>query len=124
MPPSRHLIFVYGTLKRGGTNHGYLAGQQFLAEARTAAGFVLYQLDGYPGLVPDPDAREGVTGELWAVDTACLRQLDALEGTDEGLYVRERITLTPPHDSQWVETYRFARSVVGRSRIGATWRGP
>ena len=29
-------LFVYGTLKRGGSNHAHLAGQKFLGPARTA----------------------------------------------------------------------------------------
>ena len=28
-------VFVYGTLKRGGSNHAFLQGQQFLGEGRT-----------------------------------------------------------------------------------------
>jgi len=34
-------IFVYGTLKRGGRNHHFMAGQQFVGEARTAPGYTL-----------------------------------------------------------------------------------
>ena len=36
------LVFVYGTLKRGGENHRWIAQQQFVAEASTAPLYRLY----------------------------------------------------------------------------------
>lgn len=114
-------VFVYGTLKRGQPNHGHLSRQRFLGEARTGPGVTLYSLGEYPGMVRDPEDREGVTGELWEVDAKCLARLDALEGIDEGLYERIRIGLRPPHEREEVETYLYARDVTGRKRIGAMW---
>ena len=78
-------VFVYGTLKRGGSNHHCLAGQQFLGAGRTPPGFTLYALADYPGMVREPKDDAGVTGEVWAVDPACLETLDRLEGV---MYVR------------------------------------
>ena len=115
-------VFVYGTLKRGGDNHHYIAYQQFLGEARTAAGFMLYSLGDYPGMVRAPDDTAGVTGELWAVDDTCLQQLDLLEGVNEGLCERVVITLAVPADDQPVETYLYLRSVTGRPALGSEFR--
>lgn len=115
------LVFVYGTLKRGGENHHFLAGQRFLGEAHTGAGYRLYHLSGYPGMVPLAEDREGVTGEVWSVDAACLAELDRLEGTAEGLYRRAAITLLPPFGDQPVQTYIYARSVAGKKDMGSTW---
>ncbi len=115
------LIFVYGTLKRGSSNHSFLAGQTFLGEAQSAPGFRLFELDGYPGLVPRPDDREGVSGEVWSVDPACLARLDILEGTAEGLYRREPLPLLPPYADQVVEAYVYSHGVEGRREIGTRW---
>jgi gamma-glutamylcyclotransferase (GGCT)/AIG2-like uncharacterized protein YtfP len=115
------LLFVYGTLKRGGENHGHLAGQRFVGETATGPGFVLYGLDGYPGLVRDPACTDGVTGELWDVDASCLRRLDAFEGTHVGLYVREPVPLQAPFDATPVDTYIYLRSIADRPRLGAHW---
>ncbi len=117
-------LFVYGTLKRGGSNHAHLAGQRFLGEARTAAGYTLVSLGGYPGLVPASGDHARVTGELWAVDDACLARLDELEGIAEGLYRRGPIALvesSPAHASAPVETYFYARPIAGRPHVGSTW---
>jgi gamma-glutamylaminecyclotransferase len=114
-------VFVYGTLKRGGDNHHYIAYQQFLGEARTPAGYTLYSLGDYPGMVRAPEDTAGVTGELWAVDEACLKQLDLLEGVNEGLYERAPIKLASPSDGLPTETYLYLPSVIGRNAVGSTW---
>ena len=116
------LVFVYGTLKRGGRNHSYLAGQQFIGEARTANGYTLYSLGDYPGMVHSTEAGDDVVGELWDVTAACLARLDRLEGLAEGLYARAAISLLPPFADQMVETYLYSRSLAGRPAIGSLWQ--
>lgn len=118
---SDHLIFVYGTLKRGCSNHHYLAGQKFIGEARTAPGFRLYGLTGYPGMVAKPDDRDGVTGEVWSVTAAALKHLDGLEGTDEGMYRRAVIPLLAPFADKKIEGYLYACPIAGRPDLGSTW---
>jgi len=115
-------IFVYGTLKRGGRNHHFMAGQQFVGEARTAPGYTLYSLGDYPGMVRSTDTSHDVIGEVWAVNTACLTQLDELEGVAEGLYERVSIMLAAPCAEQPVETYLYRRSLDGRTNIGPLWK--
>lgn len=122
MSGERKLVFVYGTLKRGGSNHHYLAAQKFVGEARTKPGFRLYELNGYPGMIAVAADREGVTGEVWSVDASALQQLDALEGVDEGLYRRESVPLLAPFADRTVDAYLYARSVEGRRAIGADWK--
>jgi gamma-glutamylcyclotransferase (GGCT)/AIG2-like uncharacterized protein YtfP len=114
-------IFVYGTLKRGGRNHHYMAGQQFLGEARTAPGYTLFSLGDYPGMIRSPDDKDGVTGEVWLVDPPGLQKLDELEGLDEGLYERVPVSLAPPFATQAVETYLYLRNLEGRPALGSTW---
>jgi gamma-glutamylaminecyclotransferase len=114
-------IFVYGSLKRGGSNHRYLAGQKFLGETRTAPGYTLYSLGDYPGMVPSTVASDDVTGELWAIDAVCLAKLDVLEGLAEGLYARVSIELTPPFAGQSAETYLYLRSLAGCVPVGSHW---
>lgn len=115
------LLFVYGTLKRGCSNHAQMAGQKFVGEARTAPGYRLYDAGGYPGLVPDASDRDGVTGEVWSVDVAALQRLDAFEGVAEGLYRREPLPLLAPFADRRIDAYVFAQPVAGRRALGATW---
>ncbi len=114
-------VFVYGTLKRGGSNHVFLRGQKFLGDARTAPGFTLYSLGDYPGMVRAPGDLAGVTGELWSVDDACLDELDRLEGLDEGLYERIDVLLAPNATAGSAQTYLYLRQLDGLTPIGDTW---
>jgi gamma-glutamylaminecyclotransferase len=115
------LLFVYGTLKRGCSNHRHLAGQKFVGLARTPPGYRLHDLGGYPALVAKPDDREGVVGEVWSVDEEALRELDLFEGVHEGLYRREPLPLLPPFADQTIDAYVSALPVVGRRDIGSEW---
>lgn len=115
------LLFVYGTLKRGCSNHHRLATECFVDAARTVAGFRLYDLGGYPGILPCPDDTDGVVGEVWSVRAATLQQLDEFEGVNEGLYRREPISLQPPFAGQTVHAYYSLFSPTGRRVVGSTW---
>jgi len=113
-------LFVYGTLKRGGSRHEYLSQQKFVATVRTRPRYRLYDLGDYPGLVEQADGRT-IEGELWDIDADCLSQLDAVEGCDEGRYRRSAIELLPPHDRLAVAAYFYAGTVEGMPDCGARW---
>jgi gamma-glutamylaminecyclotransferase len=117
----RHLLFLYGTLKRGRENHHLVNGQEYAGPARTVGGYALYHLDGYPGLVAEASAPGGITGELWWVDTAALHALDAFEGVAEGLYERVPVRLAEPRRHPRADTYLYRRSVAGYPRLGDRW---
>ena len=118
-----HLIFVYGTLKRGGRNHHHLAEQTFVGPARTSPGVRLFDLGGFPGLVAQAADRDGVSGEVWSVDAECLQRLDDLEGVPEGLYRRAPVALLPPFADRCVDAYLYLLSVSGRPDVGSVWIG-
>ncbi len=119
--PEAKLLFVYGTLKRGCSNHPFLAGHTFVGPARTAPGYRLYDLGEYPGMVRDSADQVGVTGEVWSVASAGVAELDLFEGVDQGLYRRERVNLRTPFADELVETYFYALSAEGRPTLGDTW---
>jgi gamma-glutamylaminecyclotransferase len=115
------LLFVYGTLKRGYSNHPFLGGQEFQGVDRTAPGFALFSLGSHPGMVEVPGEPGSVTGEVWSVDPACLGRLDVLEGIEEGLYRRGVVPLTGPFSGRGVEAYYYLLGTEGRARLGDTW---
>lgn len=114
-------IFVYGTLKRGLTNHSYLVGQKFVSVARTQRVYRLYDLGGYPGMVPAPDDGLSIEGEIWEIDDACLLRLDKLEDIDGGEYERVIIALGAPFEHEPIEGYIYLRDVGGRRDAGSRW---
>lgn len=78
---SRELVFVYGTLRTGASNRFRMDRGESLGPASVRGR--LYAIDWYPGLVLDGSAGP-VRGELFAVDAAHLRELDAFEGIPAG----------------------------------------
>jgi len=74
----KHMIFVYGTLKRGFGNNRLLSGSKFVGEARTEGKFALYE-SGIPFVIEDEQVSQ-VSGEVYEVDEKTLSRLDRLEG--------------------------------------------
>tara|TARA_R110002126_G_scaffold13118_1_gene56219 strand:- start:458174 stop:458605 length:432 start_codon:yes stop_codon:yes gene_type:complete len=93
------LVFVYGTLKRGLQNAAYLEKAQMLGRNQTAyAHYALLAINNvqgdihgerydYPGLVDN--GKHHVLGEVYAIPTAALQGLDALEDVDHEYHRRE-----------------------------------
>jgi gamma-glutamylcyclotransferase (GGCT)/AIG2-like uncharacterized protein YtfP len=79
------LLFVYGTLKRGGVRHHVLADQTFLGEVRTRPSYDLFDFTEHPALVRGVaeggsiSAGRRVRGEMYRVATSLLGLLDEIE---------------------------------------------
>lgn len=76
--PSPISVFVYGTLRNGGSNHFRMDGAIFVMAAHVRGR--LYGIDWYPGLILD-EAGDKVIGEVYTVTPEILRQLDVFEGS-------------------------------------------
>jgi gamma-glutamylcyclotransferase (GGCT)/AIG2-like uncharacterized protein YtfP len=110
------LIFLYGSLRRGGVRDATLhyQGAEFVAGAQVRG--ILYDLGRYPGLRLDP-AANWVRGEIFAVTPETLAQLDEWEEIDPaqpdvGEYRRVRAELSLPDESSktcWVYEVAAAR---------------
>jgi gamma-glutamylaminecyclotransferase len=84
------LLFVYGSLKRGFSNHHRLAHTKFIGEAVTLSTYAMWGY-GFP-IVAKRRAPRGhkVNGELYQVDAATLRSCDQLEGHPHW-YIRRKV---------------------------------
>ena len=83
----RHRVFVYGTLRRGGSNHHRMAGASWLGEAKVRGR--LYAVTWYPALRLD-DTADWVQGDVFEMDDETLASLDAFEGDEY-----ERVSVEP-----------------------------
>ena len=95
-----HLVFVYGTLKRGFIRNGILHWQRYLGVARTSEKFKLFHVSGLAAMkeYEEPSGTpEGIWGELYEVTEECLREIDEVEGVTQGLYMRKEIELDELH---------------------------
>jgi len=122
MPGGSHLLFIYGTLKRGDVRAPLLTGQHDLGNVKTQPRYRLFNTGDYPALVeaqPLGLSGRSIEGELWSVDDACLNRLDEEEGVDEGLY--ERIAVELIGQPETVEAYLYLHPVDGLADCGDHW---
>jgi len=95
-----HLIFAYGTLKRGFPNH-YLMEELMRQDDAVLVGVYLtedyYPLvcgpHGIPYLINLPGSGHRVKGEVYAVSESAVAKLDEFEGVSVGCYERLSVTV-------------------------------
>ena len=72
------ILFCYGSLLRGESNHHVMAHCRFVGPARTAPLYRLLDLGPYPALVSGGEVA--IAGELYSVDDEALARIDRFEG--------------------------------------------
>jgi len=85
-----HLVFVYGSLKRGFWNHHLLADADFIGTGRTFNKYAMH-FNGVP-LVNKNRQVSQIQGELYQVDYNILKKLDRLE-RHPNWYIREQVAV-------------------------------
>ncbi len=81
MNGNSELVFVYGTLRVGASNHHRMKGAEWVGTGVVRG--KLYQVSWYPGLVPDDQGGE-VIGDVYLVGSGLLGELDSFEGVPDG----------------------------------------
>lgn len=113
--PSEFPVFVYGSLKRGFSNHDLLSGSKFCGSFNTVDDcFRMNSFGSFPAVNTVPDDDEdgySIYGELYMVDPGTLRQLDQLEGNGS-FYTRSLVRVNHPSIQEaWI--YLMPRTISG-----------
>lgn len=99
-------LFTYGTLKKGGKYHHYLAGAERIAECATLTG-TLYDTElGYPAMVLT--GEDTVKGEVYEVPDELWAMLDEVEdctGRPDDLYEKMRTKVQTGNDDMETIVY-------------------
>ena len=111
------ILFFYGSLKRGLSNHHRVAGQAYLADAVTVPAYRIVEIGQYGGMIRDDANGLAVRGELWAVDAKCLAELDEFE-MGEGLWARMPVEIAGHFG---VQSYCWTGPKPTAGRSGAVW---
>jgi gamma-glutamylcyclotransferase (GGCT)/AIG2-like uncharacterized protein YtfP len=88
---SKHLVFVYGTLRQGGVRAmpSIFPDSKFIGKANV--GGSLYDFGAYPGLLLD-EASSSVVGEVYEVGEEILKKLDDMESSS--YYRRKQVEVS------------------------------
>lgn len=76
-PTKKHIVAVYGSLKKGFGNHRLLSDAKYLGTGESGAKYEMLSFGSFPGLL---DGLNIIDVELYEVDDIVLSRLDALEG--------------------------------------------
>ena len=98
---NKHLVFVYGTLRRGGAGSMSIRfpNSKFIAEAKVTGS--LYDLGAYPGMLLN-ESNSLVSGEVYEVDDEILKRLDDFEASSNYLRKQVEISLGSNRKVCWV----------------------
>ena len=125
MPPP--LVFVYGSLRRGGDAHARLRAVAVRLGPASIIGR-LYDLGPYPAARPARRPRERVHGELYRLTRrAALAALDRYEACDPPAgatpeYRRETVPVEHAGRQRHAWVYWYARPLRGARRLpGGVW---
>jgi len=115
-------LFVYGTLKRHGSNNSLLDGCTYIADA-VITGAALLNFGYYPGMVR---AAGTVRGEVWDASShpdcnRLIELLDAYEGVPD-LYRRVSVVaIMPDNTHEFCQTYEYVGEYRGAVIPDGVW---
>lgn len=107
---AHHIVFVYGTLRQGGTYHHLMQPARFLGHAVTRERYALY-LASYPCVVRRQRVS-GIRGEVYAVPPPTLDRLDELEGHPRE-YCRDQVAVRLDDGGETLAWLYFYPAPVG-----------
>lgn len=103
-------LYVYGTLKKGRNNHGYLDGANYMGNFITSEDYSLI-VSGLPFLVKRKSKLGGVRGEVYKIDRDILTGIDKLEG-HPGFYRREVTTVINEDTKEPLDVFAYVHPDV------------
>lgn len=102
-----HRVFVYGTLRQGGSRRGALEEATEISKKAYLVGFKMYHLGGFPGIIHLSSGERGepIVGELYQIDERTLARLDMIEGHQEerpeaSFYRRTEVQIVVPREGE------------------------
>ncbi|MEM7563489.1 MAG: gamma-glutamylcyclotransferase family protein [Pseudomonadota bacterium] len=111
----KSLVFVYGTLKQGQRNYGFVEAAEYMGNHQTEPAFTMYEFDDYPAVTEW--GVDSIYGELYRVNRNQFRKLDELEW-----YPRfyQRIKIKTHLGLAWMYVVKH-ELCVGKRRCSGRW---
>jgi len=127
--PKKHLIFTYGTLKKGYHNHRLLTQAEFVGKFATAPNYKIFCNGSFPYMIEVGNGEgAAVEGEVYKVSDAELARCDRLESHPD-MYKRTKIHIMYElkGDSlietkvEGIEAYIYQHKVSGCRPCNTNW---
>lgn len=115
------LVFVYGTLKLGYSNHSVLGDSKFIDHGVTEDTCLMYDNGHFPTVTIE-DGGVHVTGELFACDADAIQRLDWLESNGTMYTREERLVNTNNNGMMKVWIYLYNDEHYGEQILDGTFR--
>lgn len=109
-------VAVYGTLRKGFSNHRLLEHSKFLGETKTDAAFTMFTSYRVPWISNGGETK--ITIEVYEIDSQTLEQLDWLEGYPS-FYNRKLIDTE--FGEAWVYFIDYKTSIFTRRIESGDW---
>ncbi|WP_223066880.1 gamma-glutamylcyclotransferase [Paenibacillus caui] len=104
------LVFVYGTLREGESNHGFMKGIERVAEQARTTGTLWDTGNGYPAMTVDNGSESFVYGEVYRIPEGGMDALDVLEdyyGPNDRRNEYERISAAIQVDTGTLQAWTY-----------------
>jgi gamma-glutamylcyclotransferase (GGCT)/AIG2-like uncharacterized protein YtfP len=84
---NNYKLFVYGTLRIGEKNNKYLLNSSLIPKGIKINGYEIRKSDTYYPYA-FLNTKDSIVGDLYIIDDSIFKELDVIEGIDEGIYTR------------------------------------
>lgn len=113
MTDNKHYVAVYGTLKRGQSNHYLIAssGGEYIRDAIVPG--IMQCNGGFPmAKLFDKESDETILVEVFKINDECLADLDSLEGVKHNFYRRVDVSAYVWGVTETVWMYEICRDLT------------
>jgi gamma-glutamylcyclotransferase (GGCT)/AIG2-like uncharacterized protein YtfP len=113
------LLFVYGTLRVGGSHHHLLGEATVIHKGFALDGYGMYSAGWYPVVVADHDNPNKVMGDILSIQSDLIPKLDVYEGNE---FTRKQIQIPQLKKTVWVYLLKDSEDISSYKPVpGGDW---
>lgn len=109
------LVFVYGSLKKGFHNHGFIKDAEYISDAKLN-GFKMVSLGSYPAIYQTGNDCDSVKGEVYLIDGFDLERIHYME-LSAGYNFNEYILEAGKRDYEAIVYYMDEKKCLSRKVV-------
>ena len=113
------VLFVYGTLRVGGSHHHLLGEASVIHKGYALPGYGMYSAGWYPVVVAEQDSPTQVVGDVIGIQADLIPKLDVYEGNE---FTRKQIEIPQIKGTVWIYLLKDSEDVSSYKPVpGGDW---